>query len=320
MRNILFLKNSAFCFAFLSALVWGAACQGAEITFPPGSRIGIVAPSGFSVSKAFKGFEDRDDKSVIVLFELPAAAYAQLEKSSSVEEAQKRGLAVEKREELTLPSGGKAVLFTGHDDSGGMKSRKWLMFAAFADFTAAINVQLPEDPKGKYSEQAIRAALDSVATRNVPDGELLGLLPFKISDLQNFKIAEVAENRTIVIADDPKDNGATASNSYMILSAAQAPTIEPEERGNVARQALGGLTAYKDMKVTFAEPMRLGGQQGYELRVDAKHVKSGADVAIVQWMRFGTGAVLRIIGVAPKEKWAESFPRFRAVRDSVSAH
>jgi hypothetical protein len=53
------------------------------------------------------------------------------------------------------------------------------------------------------------------------------------------------------------------------------------------------------------------------MRVDAKHVKSGADVVIVQWIRFGAGAVLRIVGVAPKDKWAAAFPRFRAVRDGI---
>jgi len=316
---LLFLHRRLLLLSLLvtiSASGWCAA-RAADSVFPPGSRIGIVPPSGFSVSKAFKGFEDRDNKAVIVLFELPAGAYTELEKSSSVEAAKKQGLSISKREELAIPNG-KAVLFSGDDDTGGLKSRKWLMFAAVADFTAAINIQVPDSAKDRYPEQAIRTALTSLAVRDVPSTELLGLLPFQVGDLANFKVAEVAENRTVVLADNPKDSGEAVTGSHMILSAAQAPTIPPEDRDNVSRQTLAGLTAYKDMKVTFAEPIRLGGQQGYEVRVDAKHVKSGADVAIVQWMRFGTGAVLRIIGVSPKDKWAESFPRFRAVRDSVT--
>jgi hypothetical protein len=46
-------------------------------------------------------------------------------------------------------------------------------------------------------------------------------------------------------------------------------------------------------------------------------VQSGADIEIVQWLRFGTGAYLRILGVAPKENWTSAFMRFRAVRDGL---
>lgn len=314
-------RSTTSCFLLCLIAALGLAAQGlaraADATFPPGSRIGLVPPPGFAVGKIFRGFEDRDNKALIVFFELPAEAFAELEKSSTVEAAKKQGLAIDKREEIAIATG-KAVLFSGSETADGMKVRKWLLFAPAADFTVAINVQVPEAAKDKYPESAVRTALTSLATRTVPDAERLEMLPFRVDDLANFKVAEVAENRTLVIADDPADRGAAVNGSYMIVSAAQAPAIPPEERDTFSRQALGGLTAYKEMRVTFAEPIRLGGQQGYEVRVDAKHAKTGTDVTIVQWMRFGTGAVLRIIGVAPKSKWAEDFPRFRAVRDSIA--
>jgi hypothetical protein len=38
----------------------------------------------------------------------------------------------------------------------------------------------------------------------------------------------------------------------------------------------------------------------------------------VQWLRFGgSGLAMRVIGSAPRDKWAEAFPRFRKVRDSM---
>ena len=46
-------------------------------------------------------------------------------------------------------------------------------------------------------------------------------------------------------------------------------------------------------------------------------VQTGADIELVQWLRFGTGAYLRILGFAPKDKWADMFTRFRAVRDGL---
>ena len=46
-------------------------------------------------------------------------------------------------------------------------------------------------------------------------------------------------------------------------------------------------------------------------------MQTGADIEVVQWLRFGTGAYLRIFGFAPKDKWADTFTRFRAVRDGL---
>ena len=63
--------------------------------------------------------------------------------------------------------------------------------------------------------------------------------------------------------------------------------------------------------------MRIGGQPGHEMRAQGKDAQTGADVEIVQWLRFGTGAYLRILGFAPKESWTEAFTRFRAVRDGL---
>jgi hypothetical protein len=280
-----------------------------EPVYPPGSRIGLVPPKGFTASPAFRGYVDMENKAIIVLFELPPAAFTEIEGANSIEDVKKQGLLVDKREEFAVPGVKKAILFTGRDEAGGTKSQKWLMFAQATDFTAAVNIQIPETAKDIYPEEAIRAALATLVARATPLAEQLGMLPFKVDDYAGFQAVEVAENRTLVLADDPKDGGEAVKSAHMIIGAAASPTIAAGDRANFSRE---------EMKVTFAEPIRLGGQQGFEMRVDAKHVKSGADVAIVQWIRFGTGGVLRIVGVAPKEKWADAFPRFRQVRDSVN--
>jgi hypothetical protein len=59
--------------------------------------------------------------------------------------------------------------------------------------------------------------------------------------------------------------------------------------------------------------------QGHEMRASGKDVKTGGEVQIVQWLRFGQGAYLRLLGFAPKDDWTKSFMRFRAVRDGVEA-
>jgi hypothetical protein len=52
----------------------------------------------------------------------------------------------------------------------------------------------------------------------------------------------------------------------------------------------------------------------------AKDAGSGADVMVVQWLRFGSGGFLRMIGIARADAWTEMFARLRAVRDSVATN
>jgi hypothetical protein len=310
------LKGFSVCAA---ALLLAGAAFADEVVYPAGSRIGLVPPKGFTASPAFRGFVDMENKAIIVLFELPPAAFEEMEKANSVDEIKKHGLLVDKREEISI-AGGKGFLLSGREEAGGVKSLKWLLFAPAGDFTAAVNVQVPEAAKDVHPDSTIRAALASLKARPTPIEEQLALLPFRVENLAGMKIVKTAENRTLVLADDPNDGNDKLQGAHMIIGAASAPAVPANERGNVSREALAGLPGFKDMKITFAEPMRLGGQQAFEMRVDAKHVPSGADVSIVQWMRFGTGGVLRIVGVAPKEKWADTFPRFRTVRDAVNLH
>ena len=41
---------------------------------------------------------------------------------------------------------------------------------------------------------------------------------------------------------------------------------------------------------------------------------------VVQWLRFGSGGFLRIIGIARTEAWLEMFGRLRAVRDGITTN
>jgi len=53
------------------------------------------------------------------------------------------------------------------------------------------------------------------------------------------------------------------------------------------------------------------------VRAQGKDAQSGGEIEIVQWLRFGTGAYLRIVGFSPKDRWSDMFTRFRAVRDGL---
>jgi hypothetical protein len=101
----------------------------------------------------------------------------------------------------------------------------------------------------------------------------------------------------------------------MIVSVGRGAPAEPDDRGKFARELLSSAPL-RDLSVTLAEPMRIGGVQGYEIRAQAQGL-AGESLSLVQWIRFGGGGFLRVIGVGRKADWDTLFTRFRAVRDGV---
>jgi len=69
--------------------------------------------------------------------------------------------------------------------------------------------------------------------------------------------------------------------------------------------------------ITMSEPLRIGGQSGYQTMAEAKDVHSGTDVMVVQWLRFGSGGFLQMTGIGRADVWTSMLSRLRAVRDSI---
>lgn len=301
--------------AALLAGVFVAPVQAADPSFPPGSRIGLAPPSGMTPSRAFLGYEDASKKAAILIFEMPARAFSDLDKVMNAEEIKRHGITTEKREEISIKDG-KAVLIRGSQEANGKRVRKWLMIAGLPEITALITVEISEGAKDSYTDSIVRGALASVVSRPAPIAEQLGLLPFKLTKLAGFRVVRVIPN-AVMLTDGPKDDADATEQSQFLIAIAPGAPPQDADRGVFARQVLADFPIAKDMRVTFSEPLRLNNQQGYEVRAEGKDARNGGDLTVVQWLRFGGGGYLRSVGVSAKDKWAELFPRFREIRDGI---
>jgi hypothetical protein len=288
----------------------------ADATFPIGSRLGLVPPPGLEPAKSFPGFEDVQNGVFLRLIALPAEAFAEIEKTMTNDALKKQGMTAEKRESLALQSG-NAILAIVRQDTAAGRIRKWLLIAPIGNLTALVSLEMPAKPPAAYTDSVIRAALTSLASRPVvPPDEQLALVPFKVSDTAGFRLVQVVPGVAVQFTDGPKDVVEAAEQAHLVIAAAPGGP-DARDRDQFSRDAMRGFPGMKELRVVSAEPMRIGGQPGYEVRALAKDAQSGVEIEIVQWLRFGTGAYLRIVGFTPKEKWAEMFTRFRAVRDGL---
>jgi hypothetical protein len=303
----------------LALAVVAAPARAADPIFPTGLRIGLVPPVGMAVSKRFPGFEDRDADSTIIIAVLPAVAYAGMDRTAVPDVLKKQGITMDKREPMQL-SIGKAFLVTGSQEEDKKRYRKWVLVAGLDDLTALVSVEIPEENK-TYTDAVVRAALATLAVRaSVPDAERLSLLPFTVGDLAGFQIESVVPGRALVLADIPASQATVpiqAVNARLLIAAEQGGPTESENRGDFARLAFDSIGGIKDVRINMSEPLNVNGQQGYQTMAQAKELQSDADLMVVQWLRFGSGGFLQIVGIARADIWTSVLTRMRAVRDSI---
>jgi hypothetical protein len=303
-------------FVVVFVVVLAAPAYAADPTFPVGSRIGLVPPPGMLASKNFLGFEDIDKDAAILLASQVAAAYPEIEKSLTPESLKTQGITIDKRETLQFPFG-NGVLVTAKQTGDKKVYRKYLLVAQASDMTVLVNAQVPEQDT-TYPDAAMHAALASVALRaTVPDAEKLSLLPFTVGDMAGFHIQSVLPGRALVLIDNPDGKSTDAFEPRMFVAAFPGGPSEADDRAQFARLAFDQIVGIKDVHLTMSEPLRINGQSGFQTMAQAKDTRTDADIMVAQWLRFGGGAFMQMIGMAKADGWTAALTRMRAIRDSI---
>jgi len=304
-------------FGLLAAFVLAAPAFAADPVFPVNSRVGLVAPAGFTPSNKFSGFENAAASAAILMVELPADAYADLEKGFTDEALKARGMTVQLREPLTFKDG-QGFFVSGPQESGGQKRYDSILIANAGGITSIVSVQMIEASHATITDAVVRDTFKSLAIRQqVPESERLAVLPFKIGNLAKFRIVRSAREGVAILTDGPNDEVTAVEQPFVLIGVAPGAAPKPEERDAFARRVLGTAPGIKDIKVTRSEPLRIGQAQGYEIVADAKDSASGNDVTTVQWLRFGQSGYLQMFAIVRKAAWNDVFPRLRAIRDSI---
>jgi hypothetical protein len=286
----------------------------ADPVFPQGIRLGLTPLVGLTPSKSFSGFESEDQSVKVLVTELPAQAYGEVKSAFTANPAGAGGIKPESIE----TSAGLAYYTVETAKDGATSLRRYSMILSGGTFSGYVAVQIPENATKIYSDDAVRRMFGSAVIRKeVPVAEQLGLLPFKFSELADFKnVRTLAPGAAVILADGDETTGFEPA-PFMIVGIVGATPPEPDNRARFAQQAATQIPGVREARITMAEPIRIDGMPAYETRIDGVSGKDNTSVTVVQWLRFGSGSTLRIVGSAPRDQWSAAFPRFRAVRDGI---
>ena len=301
--------------ALVFALV--APAFAADPVYPPGVRIGVVPIDGLVRAKTFIGLESADQRVKVLMTELPAAAFGEVATAVKTNPA---GMGALKPEAIETAAG--TAYYTKESAKVGDDTvQRYSMIVQGSNFSGYVAVQVPEAAPAAFSEDAVKRMLATAAVRkDVPVEEHLAMMPFKITELGDFKtVRTLAPGAALLLADGDEQSGLEKS-PYMILGVIATPPDKPEDRGRFAQQAAAQIPGLRDGRITMSEPIRIDGSPGFETRIDAVNVKDDTPVTLVQWLRFGgPSAALRIVASAPRDQWPAAFTRFRAVRDGIQS-
>jgi hypothetical protein len=290
----------------------------ADPVFPPGARVGMTPLVGLNRARAFIGFETEDQGVKVLIADLPVDAYGEVANAFKTNPGGTGGI---KPESIETAAGlAYYTVESGKENAkdGAANVRRYSMILPGPTFSGYVAVQVPENASKIYTDDAVRQMFASAVVRaEVPIEEQLGLMPFKMSELSNFKnIRTLAPGAALILSDSDEKTGFEVA-PFMIIGLIGSTAASPDDRGRFAQQIAATIPGVRDGRITMSEPVRIDGQPGYETRIDATSGKDNTPVTIVQWVRFGAQSSMRIIGSSPRSDWTKAFPRFRAVRDGI---
>ncbi len=298
------------CAAFLAFALAGAA-RAADPVFPRGSSVGLVPPPGMAESGSFAGFEDRAKSAVMLVVEMPPEAYAQIEAGFTAEGLARKGITLKSSAPFPV-AGGRGIFLVATQATGPAHVRQWVLLAGTDQATALITLQAPIEPEA-FTEDEVKAAFATLAFRSPQDQ--MAALPFAIADLSGFRLVRTMGGSAAILTDAATPADAQDKPLVMVAIAPGAP--RDDERRQFAMRSLSGVPGVKDMKLERAEPLRISGQPGFEVMATAVDAGTGTPVKVVQWLRFGPTAHIRMVAVTPQAAFTDIYGRLRALRDSI---
>jgi hypothetical protein len=202
---------------FAAALLTIAATNpapAADPVFPPGARVGMVPLVGLNRAKAFIGFETEDQGVKVVVADLPAEAYKEV---STAFQAAPGGTGGIKPESIETAGGARLLHGREPPRTAPPMCRRYSMIVPGIAFSGYVAVQVRKTPEDLQRRCGAPDVRDRRRAQGSAPDEQLGLLPFKVSELGEFKnVRTLAPGAAVIIADGDETKGFEAA-PFMII-------------------------------------------------------------------------------------------------------
>ena len=295
---------------FVSLILGCPVAAVAAPVFPGASGVGLEPPPGMIAAKTFAGFKAGD--AAIVITEMPAAAYQQIDASRDMYVTRFGA----KQAENVDVNGAHGFLIKGAVAAGAAHVRKWVLVLDGKTETAVVSAQLPDGDQ-KVSEAAIDDALRTVAFRPKPGLDAqVAALPFAVGNLDGFHISATALGAALILVDGTPADAAEQSRAHVVVTASDG-TPPKADREAFAKAQLKAFLAVRTTEVTSSKVFDADGAQWAQVEAEGTEGQGEIPVSISYFVRFDATGYLSIVCVAPRATAPQLADRFKTVAVSV---
>src|SRR5579872_3961497 len=228
-RSRLFPALALLASTVVSVMVLEPARAG-DVVFPQGLRIGMTPLVGLVPAKTFTGFETADESVKVLVAELPVSAYGEVMNALKANPAMADGV---KPESIATAAG--TAYYTVETAKGG--GRRYSMILPGGTFSGFVAMQVPENASKIYTDEAVRQMFATTSVRKeVPTSEFLDLMPFKTSELADFKTVRALTPGPTLLLADGSEMTSFETAPFMVIGLMGAPQ-SADDRSRFAEQA-----------------------------------------------------------------------------------
>jgi hypothetical protein len=298
---------SALCSLVLG--LWAGLACAADPLAIPGTRVTLVPPEGFALSKDFAGLQG--DKASVMVIELPGAPYETLVAAISSGVMARQGVEITGGEELAgLPS--KARTFKGRQVAQGADIDKWLLLVDGGPALVMLNVSALKG-MATVTDAQVQEMFRSVRVAAAPSGDPVAALPFAVTTLPRFSHQQVLGGAGLIIGSAPFTEENAGQPGLTIVRTFEQPI--PKEQWNQAVTAfLQGMKAIAFDKADPPTPVKIGGLEG--LQFIANGTAAGAPRKTLVTMLFTAKGGYTLIAMASPELFDGAEKDFRTMIES----
>lgn len=315
--NARFLRLAMGVIAILCAVMalFASTADATRIQQAPSSRIALELPESFEPAALFSGFTSEALGVSIVIVEMPAAAYTDLETGMTPEALAGRGITNARALKLTRPQPHIAMQAEQLGPSGNVAK----LFVAFreSNLTALItaNVEKASLDKGVVALPDIERILASarVADTPAPAREL-----FRLTDLGPFKPAgQFMGTARMYTLDGRAAAPDHASPRPMVVVAPSLDRRPVPDLDGHARRLLTGLPGLATSRVLTESRVTIAGLPGIEIVAETQAQEARAATIAHQVVLVArVGGYFRILGQAPASERDTYLPAFQRIARS----
>lgn len=275
----------------------------------------VDAPEGFAPATSFSGLQNVGVGASFLVATAPAEAKAQFGPvmatlESAAQAMAPRGVTLSEKVEIAGSPALKA-LYKGAQVANGEAMEKWVGYYE-AEQVVLVTYQGPQGALESEKIAATFASIDFGTPATLE--EKLAALPFVLGELGDMRVIDVISQSGVLLTLGEKDVDPEGMQPVLIVVMSLGENAGfPEDLGAFSDSLLRRVERIEiDGDIRRAEAS-VAGLPGFRSEAAAMTVGDATPLRVVQWMGFGDGRYVRVVGRSRADAWEGAAPNFETV-------